>query len=323
MGPVMYGPDGEGVVEGYATDIITDLSLEWLQVRNRDLPFCIMVHHKAPHRPWVPHERHRDLYPAGSIPVPLTMWDDHSGRASVVQEVRMTIADDLTDADIKETVPAELLGAENSRKRAAWKYQRYMRDYLQSVQAVDDGVGRLLDGLDVEGLAENTMVVYTSDQGFFLGDHGWFDKRLMYEQSLGMPLVIRWPAEITAGTRCQEMIINVDFAATFLDMCGLDPDVALPHQQGRSFRVLLRGADVPDWPSVVYYRYWEHDDPEHHAPAHYGVGSEDFKYIVYYNDGLGTPGRPSGSCRPSTNWSTSAGIPPNCTTSSMTRTTPP
>jgi choline-sulfatase len=203
-----------------------------------------MVHHTAP---WVPHERHRDLYPAGSIPEPLTMWDDHSGRASVVQAVRMTIADDLTDADIKETVPAELLGAENTRERAAWKYQRYMRDSLQTVQAVDDGVGRLLDWLAAEGLAENTIVVYTSDQGFFLGDHGWFDKRLMYEQSLGMPLVIRWPAEITAGTRCQEMIINVDFAATFLDMCGLDPDVALPHQQGRSFRVLLRGTDVPDW----------------------------------------------------------------------------
>ena len=139
-------------------------------------------------------------------------------------------------------------------------------------------------------MAENTIVVYTSDQGFFLGDHGWFDKRLMYEQSLGVPLVIRWPAEITAGTRCEAMISNVGFAATFLDMCGLDPDVALPHQQGRSFRVLLRGTDVPDWPSAVYYRYWEHDDPEHHAPAHYGVGSEDFKYIVYYNDGLGTPG---------------------------------
>ena len=177
-----------------------------------------MVHHKAPHRPWVPHERHRDLYPAGSIPEPLTMWDDHSGRASVVQAVRMTIADDLTDADIKETVPAELLGAENSRERATWKYQRYMRDYLQSVQAVDDGVGRLLDGLDVEGLAENTMVVYTSDQGFFLGDQGWFDKRLMYEQSLGVPLVIRWPAEITAGTRCEAVISNVGFAATILDM---------------------------------------------------------------------------------------------------------
>ena len=112
----------------------------------------------------------------------------------------------------------------------------------------------------------------------------------MYEQSLGMPLVIRWPAEITAGTRCEAVISNVGFAATFLDMCGLDPDVALPHQQGRSFRVLLRGTDVPDWPSAVYYRYWEHDDPEHHAPAHYGVRSEDFKYIVYYNDGLGTPG---------------------------------
>lgn len=288
--PLMYGPDGEGVIEGYATDIITDLSIDWLERRDGERPFCLMVHHKAPHRPWVPHERHRDLYPLGSIPEPETMWDDHATRAEVVRDVAMTIADDLNEEDLKEPLPAELEGPDAVRERASWKYQRYMRDYLQTVQAVDDGVGRLLDWLDDEGLADDTIVVYTSDQGFFLGDHGWFDKRLMFEESLGMPLVIRWPAEIPSGSRCEAIITNVDFAATFLDMCGVDPDAALPQQQGRSFRPLLRGEHVPDWPSSMYYRYWEHDDPSHHVPGHYGVRTERYKYIVYYNDGLGTPG---------------------------------
>ncbi|MEO7587506.1 MAG: sulfatase [Arachnia sp.] len=288
--PLMYGPTGEGVVEGYASDIITDLSLEWLGRRDAERPFCLMVHHKAPHRPWVPDEKHKHLYPVGSIPEPETMWDDHATMSTVVQNVNMTIADDLIETDVKEPTPVELLGEENRRARASWKYQRYMRDYLQTIQSVDDNVGRVLDWLDAEGLAENTIVVYTSDQGFFLGDHGWFDKRLMFEQSLGMPLVIRWPAEIPAQSRCEAIITNVDFAATFLDMCGLDANEALPENQGLSFRALLRGEDVPDWPTSMYYRYWEHDDPEHHAPAHYGVRTQTHKYIVYYNDGLGSPG---------------------------------
>ncbi|MDO5736655.1 MAG: sulfatase [Propionibacteriaceae bacterium] len=288
--PLMYGPDGEGVVEGYASNIITDLSLDWLENRDAERPFCLMVHHKAPHRPWVPDEKHKDLYPVGSIPEPPTMWDDHATMSTVVQEVGMTIADHLTETDVKEPTPPELLGEENWHARASWKYQRYMRDYLQTIQSVDDNVGRVLDWLDAEGLAENTIVVYTSDQGFFLGDHGWFDKRLMFEESLGMPLVIRWPAEIPAQSRCEAIITNVDFAATFLDMCGLDPAEALPENQGLSFRALLRGEEVPGWPTSMYYRYWEHDDPEHHAPAHYGVRTTTHKYIVYYNDGLGSPG---------------------------------
>ncbi len=218
------------------------------------------------------------------------MWDDHASMSSVVQEVGMTIADHLTETDVKEPTPEHLLGVENTRARASWKYQRYMRDYLQTIQSVDDNVGRLLDWIDGEGLAENTIVVYTSDQGFFLGDHGWFDKRLMFEESLGMPLVIRWPAEIPPRSRCEAIITNVDFAATFLDMCGLDPQESLPENQGRSFRPLLRGEDVAGWPTSMYYRYWEHDDPEHHAPAHYGVRTQTHKYIVYYNDGLGSPG---------------------------------
>ncbi|HLR27957.1 MAG TPA: sulfatase [Ruania sp.] len=288
--PEMIGPQGRTRVPGYATDLITEMSLDWLRRQDPDQPFCLMVHHKAPHRPWVPHPRHRHLYPVDTIPEPDTLDDNHATMSQAVQGVHMTIADDLTEADIKEPVPEHLKGPENTARRARWKYQRYMRDYLQTVQAIDDGVGDLLDYLDQTGQADNTVVVYTSDQGFFLGDHGWFDKRLMFDQSLQMPMLIRWPAEISAGTRCESMITNVDFAATFLDMCGLDPDVELPDQQGRSFRPLLRGEEISDWPESVYYRYWEHDDPNHHAPAHYGVRTRRYKYIHYYGDGLGAPG---------------------------------
>ncbi len=287
--PVMIGPDGEQQIEGYATDIVTDLSLDWLgRHADDDAPFCLMVHHKAPHRPWDPHPRHADLYPVGSIPEPETFYDDHATRSNAVKQVNMSIADALLEQDYKEPMPAELEGDENRDARARWKYQRYMRDYLQCVQAIDDSVGSILDYLDDNGLAENTIVVYTSDQGFFLGDHAWFDKRLMFDESLLMPTLIRWPAEIEAGSRCEAMVTNVDFAETFLDMCGLSG--ALPTSQGSSFRNVLRG-DVPDdWQQAVYYRYWEHDDPNHHVPAHYGIRTATHKLICYYGDGLDVPG---------------------------------
>ncbi|MBB1509711.1 sulfatase [Tessaracoccus sp. MC1756] len=294
--PQMYGPDGAARLEGYATDIITELSLDYLARIDRDRPFCLLMHHKAPHRPWVPHERHSDLYPVGTIPEPETMWDTHEDRADVVKNVRMAL-DDLTERDVKEPVPAELQGDGHWLERSRWKYQRYMSDYLQTVQAIDDSVGSVLQWLDDEGLADDTFVVYTSDQGFFLGDHGWFDKRLMFDESLTMPMLVRWPAEIAPRTRVEAMITNVDFAATFLDVCGESPD-ALPAQQGRSFRPLLRGEEVEGWRGSMYYRYWEHDDPEHHAPAHYGVRTATHKFIHYYNDGLGTPGS-SGVVMPS------------------------
>lgn len=286
--PFMYGPDGEERIEGYATDIVTDLSVDFLSNLDRERPFALLVHHKAPHRPWVPHPRHKDLYPVGSIPEPETMWDDHASMSNVIQDMRMSL-DDLTFTDVKEEVPANLQGDDKWRERSSWKYQRYMRDYLQTIQAIDDSVGTLLDWLDAEGLAENTVVVYTSDQGFFLGDHGWFDKRLMFDESLTMPMLMRWPAEIGSGSRVEAMITNVDFAATFLDICGEDAS-SLPAQQGESFRPLLRGEEVDGWRDSMYYRYWEHDDPEHHAPAHYGVRTATHKFIHYYNDGLGTPG---------------------------------
>lgn len=288
--PMMIDETGARPVQGYATDIVTDLSLDWIDSLGEDEPFCMMVHHKAPHRPWVPDEKHKHLYADGSIPEPETFFDDYETRSKAVRGVRMTIADDMGSEDLKQEVPEHLRGPENREARMRWKYQIYMRDYLQCIQSIDDNIGRLLDHLEERGLAENTLVVYTSDQGFFLGDHGWFDKRLMFDQSLQMPMLMRWPAEIEAGSTCDAIITNVDFAATFLDICGVDVAEALPTSQGRSFRSLLRGEEVEDWPDAVYYRYWEHDDPIHAAPAHYGIRTADHKLIYYYGAGLDVPG---------------------------------
>ena len=288
--PEMIDEDGSAVVRGYATDIVTDLSIDWIDSLEADEPFCMMVHHKAPHRPWVPDEKHRHLYADGTIPEPDTFFDDYETRSMAVRGVHMTIADDMGADDLKTEVPEHLRGPEMRAARMSWKYQIYMRDYLQCIQSIDDNVGRMLDHLDVKGLAENTLIVYTSDQGFFLGDHGWFDKRLMFDQSLQMPMLVRWPAEIAAGSRCEAIITNVDFAATFLDVCGIDADDTLPTSQGRSFRALLRGEEVEDWPDAAYYRYWEHDDPIHAAPAHYGIRTRTHKLIYYYGAGLGVPG---------------------------------
>jgi choline-sulfatase len=288
--PMMIDADGERRVPGYATDIVTDLSLEWLDQRDADRPFCLLVHHKAPHRPWIPDQKHKHLYADGDLPEPETFFDDHATRSAAIRGVHMTIADDMGADDLKTDLPEELRGPEKRRERMKWKYQIYMRDYLQCIQSIDDNVGRLLDHLADRGLAENTLVVYTSDQGFFLGDHGWFDKRLMFDQSLQMPMLMRWPAEIAPGSRCDAIITNVDFAATFLDIAGVDPAAGLTTSQGRSFRPLLRGEAVADWPDAAYYRYWEHDDPIHHAPAHYGIRTADHKLIHYYGAGLGVPG---------------------------------
>jgi len=288
--PDLIGPGGIRHFAGYSTDIVTDLGLSWLKSLSSDEPFMLMLHHKAPHRPWVPHPRHSHLYPVGSIPEPATLMESHHSRSDAVRRTRMSIADELTANDIKEEIPRHLHGEDRRPERTRWIYQRFMRDYLQTVAAIDENVGRVLDYLDETGLTENTIVVYTSDQGFFLGEHGWFDKRLMFDESLQMPMMVRWPAEIPPESRCDAMVTNVDIAATLLDMCGLKASELLPSQQGRSFRTLLRGEIETDWPESVYYRYWEHDEPSCHAPAHYGVRTREHKFIYYYGDGLGCPG---------------------------------
>lgn len=286
--PIMITPDGTKEVPGYATEIVTDLAIDWIGEQTE--PFVALVHHKAPHRPWEPDEKHKHLYADGRIPEPATLFDDYATRSRAVRNVRMTIADDLAPWDLADPVPAELYGDERREDRIRWKYQVYMRDYLQCVQSLDDNIGRLLDSLDERGLAQNTIVVYTSDQGFFLGDHGWFDKRLMYDESLQMPMLVRWPEQIPAGTMTDAIFTNVDIAATLLDAAGFDQAEVLPTSQGRSFLPQLRGESVADWPEAMYYRYWEHDDPIHHAPAHYGIRTATHKLIHYYGAALGVPG---------------------------------
>ena len=267
---------------GYATDLITDYSLDWLRGRDRDRPFCLMVHHKAPHRPWEPDDRHASMYEDEDILEPETFDDDYSNRARAAAAARMRVERDLNAEDLKVPVPEHLAPAEEK----SWKYQRYIKDYLRCVASIDDNVGRLLDYIDAEDIREDTIVIYTSDQGFFLGDHGWYDKRFMYEESLRMPFLIRYPGEVGPGTVNGDMILNVDFPATFLDCAGVDVP---PSFQGRSFRPLLQGETPADWQTSMYYRYWMHG-AHHNVCAHYGVRTLRYKLIYYYGDPLGQQG---------------------------------
>ena len=271
-------PTETGYVEreygGYVTDIITELSLQWLDQRNPEKPFCLLCHHKAPHRRWEPHERHMSLF-EDDVPLPPTFDDDYSNRSVAAQVARMRIDRDLTVEDTKGVPPEGLTDHELKQ----WKYQRYIKDYLRCVAAVDESVGSLLDYLDEQGLAEDTIVIYTSDQGFFLGDHGWYDKRFMYEESLRMPFVVRYPREIAPGSVNSDIVLNNDFAATFLDYAGI---AAPPHLQGRSIRPVLQGQTPPDWRDAFYYRYFMHMESSHNTSAHYGVRTDRYKLIYYY-----------------------------------------
>ncbi len=279
--------DGRGhtIVErgGYVTDLITDDSLRWLDKRDPDRPFALLCHHKAPHRSWDPSRKHFSMFDDVDIPEPDTLFDDHDGRAEVVQAMRMRIMDLDAVVDLKATVPPALSEDEEIR----WRYQRYIKDYLRTIASIDDNVGRMLDWLDVNDLAENTIVVYTSGQGFFLGDHGGFDKRMMYEESVAMPLLVRYPAMVEAGSVCDDIAPNVAFAPTFLDLAGLD---APADMQGSSLAPLLAGEHPDGWQQSMYYRYWMHDDGIHRVPAHYGVRTRTRKLIGYYNDPLDQPG---------------------------------
>jgi len=302
MNPLLYTATGEKTYTGrYVTDVITDLAIEFIKNRPRNQPFFLMVHNKAPHRPWEPDEVHRAQFADKWIPEPETFWDSYATRTDALHENLQRVAGDMTRRDLKLVPPADLKGPEltswlstkpdtvtitrggkevtlTGEALARWKYQTYMRDYLATIQSVDDNVGRLLGFLDTAGLAKNTMVIYTSDQGFFLGDHGLFDKRFMYEESLRMPFLVRWPAAIKAGSRSDAMALNVDFAPTFLDAAGVKVPAEL---QGRSLLPVLRGKTPADWRSSMYYRYY-HDPGDHNTRAHYGVRTSTHKLIYYW-----------------------------------------
>ena len=272
--PVFFDMGKRKVYNGYVTDVITDISLDFIANRPKDKPFFLMCHHKAPHRPWDPDEKHAKLFENVEIPVPETFDDDYKGRSPAAAEATMRIDRDLTERDVKVKPPAGLSAAELKK----WKYQRYMRDYLACVASIDDNVGRMLDSLDKNGLAENTIVIYTSDQGFFLGDHNWFDKRFMYEESIKMPFLIRWPGKAKAGAVQDGMILNVDFAPTLLEAAG-EPTPA--DVQGKSFVPLLGGGRPKDWRTSMYYRYY-HYPMDHKVQPHYGVRTETHK-LIYFN----------------------------------------
>ena len=300
--PLLYTATAEKTYTGrYVTDVITDLAIGFLKERPRNRPFFLMVHHKAPHRPWEPDASHRAQFADRWIPEPETFWDTYATRTDALRENLQRVAGDMTRRDLKLAPPADLSGPAltawlstkpdsvtvmrdggevtlTGEPLTRWKYQRYMRDYLATVQSVDDNIGRLLGFLDTAGLARNTIVVYTSDQGFFLGDHGLYDKRFMYEESLRMPFLVRWPAAIKAGSRSEAMALNVDFAPTFLDAAGVKVPADM---QGRSLLPVLRGKPPADWRSAMYYRYY-HDPGDHNTRAHYGVRTATHKLIYFW-----------------------------------------
>jgi arylsulfatase A-like enzyme len=300
--PLLYTATGEKTYTGrYVTDVITDLGIEFVRSRPRDKPFFLMLHHKAPHRPWQPDAAAAAQFKDRWIPEPETLWDTYDTRADALHENQQRIARDLTRRDLKLEPPADLQGAAltawlgtkpdtvttivdgrtatlTGEALTRWKYQRYMRDYLATIQSVDASVGRVLEFLDRNGLARNTMVVYTSDQGFFLGDHGLFDKRFMYDESLRMPFLVRWPAAIKARSRSDAIALNVDFAPTFLEAAGIKVPADM---QGRSLLPVLRGRTPADWRTAMYYRYY-HDPGDHNTRAHYGVRTRTHKLIHFW-----------------------------------------
>lgn len=297
--PPMRTPQGTVNHTGYTTDIITDIALNWMQEqRDPDKPFMAMIQHKAPHRNWQPGPKYLNKYDDVDIYEPDNLFDDYENRTRAAKTQEMTVERHLTPNDLKLTQPRNLTPEQLDAWNAAygpkneefekmnlkgkdlvrWKYQRYIKDYLRCIASVDENIGRVLEYLDESGLAENTLVIYSSDQGFYLGDHGWFDKRWMYEESLRMPLVARWPGKIKRGTVNRDLVQNLDFAETFLDVAG----VSIPgDMQGESLKPILQGETPDDWRDAIYYHY--HEFPaEHQVQRHYGIRTQRYKLIHYY-----------------------------------------
>ncbi len=302
--------------QGYVTQITTDIALDWLKnKREKDKPFLLLYHQKAPHRTWMPEEKYFTLFDDQKFTPPANYFDDYKTRvASAEHEMgiyeHMDVVYDLKMLDKEEELQTRLrkhfqnqynrmdsvqksawdayydpiikkfkADKLEGKELALWKFNRYMQDYLRTIQSVDDGVGEILDYLEENGLTENTIVVYTSDQGFYLGEHGWFDKRFMYEESFRTPLLMKYPKEIKPGTVIDKMVQNLDFAPTFLDYAGIEIDADI---QGESFRKLVSG-EASEWRDAIYYTYYEFPG-EHHVKRHYGVRTDRYKLIHFYYD---------------------------------------
>ncbi len=281
---------------GYTTDIITDQALKWLQQRDSKKPFFLMAQHKAPHGRWEPALRHLNTFEGIDIPEPPTLFDDFTGRTAAPANHAMGIADHMGphrlmfrysskftqeqfkmfDGHFRPRNEAFAKSGLTGKARTRWHYQRYIKNYLRCVKAVDENVGRMLKYLDETGLSKNTVVIYSSDQGFWLGEHGWFDKRWMYEESLHTPLLVRWPGQTKPGSTNANLVSNLDFAQTFLDIAGAPQPKDM---QGRSIKPILRGQTPADWRRTHYYHYYEAGG--HGVPIHYGVTDGRYKLIRF------------------------------------------
>jgi arylsulfatase A-like enzyme len=294
-----FSENGETVQEtGYATNLTTDFALNWLEKKDVDKPFCLLLQYKAPHREWSPDKKYENLWENEDFPIPSSFYDDYKGREKTAGDTHMTM-DYFNRADMKMTPPAsmtakergkwldygnkpgEIVAPNNELKGNAlkeWKFQKYIKDYLATIRSVDDNIGRVLQYLKENGLEENTIVIYASDQGFFLGEHGWFDKRFMYEESLRMPFVIRYPNMIKPKTVVNDIVSNIDIAPTLLDLAGVE----IPGEvQGKSFKSNLKGKTPKNWRQSMYYHYYEFPF-WHHVQPHYGIRTERYKLIHFY-----------------------------------------
>lgn len=316
--PTFINQDGTTEdVHGYLTNLVTDMSLDWLEnKRDKSKPFALLIHHKAQHRNWMADTCNLSLYEDRTFPLPHDFYDDYAGRPAaekaemrisnpehmdIMYDLKMLRNDSTTrlkeryesflkrmdpeqraawdrfyDPIIKEYYSSNLQG----RELAEWRFQRYIRDYLKTLKSLDDNVGRVLDYLDEHGLSDNTLVVYTSDQGFYMGEHGWFDKRFMYEESFNTPLLMRLPKDLKTRGDITEMVQNIDYAPTFLDIAGMEVPEDI---HGVSLLPLLRGEHPADWRDALYYHYYEYP-AEHAVRRHYGVRTDRYKLMHFYND---------------------------------------
>ena len=273
----------------YVTDVITDRALNWLEnERDQDKPFMMMVHHKAPHRNWDPAKRYMSKYEDVEIPEPANLFDDYATRTTAAHYQEMDIATSMNlERDLKASgdlyakeARYEKIALENlkGKELTKWKYQTYLKDYLRCIWSVDESVGEIMKSIKEQGLDENTIVIYSSDQGFYMGEHGWFDKRFMYEESFRTPLIVKWPGTVKPGSVNTDLVQNIDFAETFLDIA----DVAIPSDmQGKSIVPLLKNKTPQDWRTSLYYHYYEYPGA-HMVRRHEGVADKRFKLIRFY-----------------------------------------
>ena len=282
--------DGEKAYQGHSSDIIVDLALDWLESGRDERPFMLMVHFKAPHHDWMPAARNIEEFKDRTFPEPDSLFDDYSGRGAAARSQHMSIEKAMPLDFLKVNEPEFSYRAEDfeskertGRELVSWKYQAYMRDYLACVAGIDQNIGRMLRYLEEHGLEENTIVMYSSDQGFYLGEHGWYDKRFMYEESFRTPLIARWPGKIEAGSKNSDLVQNIDFAETFLDLAGAPiPD----DMQGVSLLPLLKGKTPDNWRTSLYYHYYEPPRGFHKVFTHEGVSTKRYKLIRFYGQGV-------------------------------------